>query len=274
VAIITKDEAAHIQACLASVAFARDVVVVDAKSDDGTAILARQAGARVFVREWPGFTLQRNFSLKQCRYDWVLSVDADERVSLDLAVALAAALAQGPQGQAYRIPELNCYFGRWLRHGGIYPGHHVSFFDRRRLSYGSKSGDVHEDVSVKQSGLLDGHMLHLAYPSFQLALQKLNRYTDLEARGRYGRGDRACALDLLRRPMGRFINNFVLKQGFRDGIPGFLYCCLTALYAFSFTVKIWELQQAAARQAAPAPSKARQRRSNSAAPANSSVPSL
>jgi glycosyltransferase involved in cell wall biosynthesis len=243
VTIITRNEEASLPGCLASVAFAAEVVVVDAQSSDRTVALAEATGAQVYVRPWPGFTAQRNFSLAQCRHDWVLSIDADERISLALACEIAALFKHGPASSAYRVPELNRYFGRWLKHGGIYPGYHVSLFDRRRHSYEKGPADVHEDVYSPGSPALSGHMLHLAYPSFTLAITKLNNYTDLEAKGRHDRGVHGHAFDLVRRPIGRFFTNYFVKRGFLDGIQGFLYCCLTSLYAFTTSVKLWELNR-------------------------------
>jgi glycosyltransferase involved in cell wall biosynthesis len=241
VTIITKNEAANIAECIASVSFAAQVVVVDAESTDGTADIARDMGATVYVRPWPGFTQQRNLSVSLCDYDWILSVDADERVTQELAMAIAVVMRENPRFDAFRVPELNNYFGRWLRYGGIYPGHHVSLFDRRKGMYQSGAANVHEDVHFKVTGLLEGHMLHYAYPSFNLALKKLNVYTDLEAQGRFDKGVHASAYGLLWRPLERFVKNFVFKRGFLDGMEGFLYAFLCALYAFSTAVKLREL---------------------------------
>jgi glycosyltransferase involved in cell wall biosynthesis len=241
VTIITKNESANIASCLSSVAFAAQVVVVDAESTDGTAEIARELGATVYVRPWPGFTQQRNFSISLCDHDWILSVDADERVSLELAMAIAVVMRETPRFDGYRVAELNNYFGRWLKHGGIYPGHHVSLFDRRKGMYQAGAANVHEDVHFKVTGLLDGHMLHHAYPSFHLALKKLNSYTDLEAQGRFEKGIASTAYGILWRPFERFFKNFVLKRGFLDGVEGFLYCFLCCLYAFSTAVKLREL---------------------------------
>jgi glycosyltransferase involved in cell wall biosynthesis len=243
VAIITKNEAAQISACLDSVAFAAQVVVVDAESSDATAAVARSKGAEVTVRPWPGYARQRNFGIALCRHDWILSIDADERVSLRLAHEIADLMRRGPAFPAYRVPEWNFYFGRWLRHGGIYPGHHISLFDRRRGVYQEGPADVHEDLHFRESGVLTGPVLHFAYPSFSLALSKLNRYTDLESRGRHFGGRRASAYGMLWRPIERFLKNYVFKAGFLDGWQGLLYCFLCALYAFSMEVKLWELQR-------------------------------
>jgi len=246
VTVIAREASATLAGCLSSVAFAHDVVVVDAQSQDATVEIARAAGARVFVRAWPGFVEQRNFALDQCRNHWVLKLDADERVSEELALELARLLEAEPRLPGYNVSELNLYFGRWLRHGGIYPGHHLRIFDRRVTRYGGGVADVHEDVHVEKAGLLAGHVLHLAYPSFNLALTKLNTYSSLEAEGRFCAGERADFVKMLRRPLGRFFSNYVLKSGFLDGVQGLLYCALTSLYAFAITVKLWELEQAAA----------------------------
>jgi len=243
VTVITHNEESNLPGCLSSLGFAAEIVVVDSESTDRTAAIAEAAGAQVFVRPWPGFTAQRNFSLAQCNYEWVLSVDADERTSLTLACELAALLKDGPRHSAYRIPEINRYFGRWLRHGGVYPGYHISLFDRSRHRYESGPADVHEDVHSGDAGALEGHILHLAYPDFSLALAKLNRYTDLEAEGRYAKGQRAHLFTIIRRPIGRFCTNYFFKFGFLDGVQGFLYCCLTGLYAFATSVKIWEISR-------------------------------
>ena len=160
---------------------------------------------------------------------------------MDLAHAIARAMREGPSFDAYRVPELNNYFGRWLRHGGIYPGHHVSLFDRRKGVYEAGVANVHEDLHFKVTGRLEGHMLHYAYPSFSLALEKLNRYTDLEASGRFEKGIQATASGIFWRPFERFVKNYVFKKGFRDGMEGFLYCLLCALYAFVLQLKLREL---------------------------------
>jgi glycosyltransferase involved in cell wall biosynthesis len=241
VTIITKNEAANIAQCIASVAFAAQVVVVDAESTDGTADIARDMGATVYVRPWPGFTQQRNFSVSLCEHDWILSVDADERVSMELAMSIAVVMRENPRFDAYRVPELNNYFGRWLKYGGIYPGHHVSLFDRRKGMYQAGAANVHEDVHFKVTGLLEGHMLHYAYPDFNLALKKLNVYTDLEAQGRFDKGIQSGLYGILWRPLERFVKNFVFKRGFLDGVEGFLYAFLCGLYAFSTAVKLREL---------------------------------
>jgi glycosyltransferase involved in cell wall biosynthesis len=245
VIVLTKDEEKNLPGCLQSLRFADQVVVVDSQSSDRTVAIARQAGASVFARPWPGFTAQRNFAISKCRHQWVLSVDADERISGRLAREIGLILEQGPTCEGYRIPEVNNYFGRWLRWGGIYPSDHLILFDRRLARYSSASADVHEGVQLQKTGFLRGHLIHHAYPSIELALEKLNRYTDLEARGRHGQGQRAGVYDLAWRPLERFLKNYIFKAGFLDGPQGLLYCALTAYYSFATNLKIWEIQRQA-----------------------------
>ena len=240
VIILTKDEEKNLPGCLASLTWAAQVLVVDSGSTDKTVAVARQGGAQVFVNPWPGFTAQRNFALSKCRQPWVLSVDADERVAPDLAQGLRALLAAGPRRAGYRVREVNNYFGRWLRHGGIYPGEHMIFFRRQGALYSSGNADVHEGVQVADPGRVRGHLVHHAYPTLELALDKLNGYTSVEAQGRVKKGRRVGWGGLLFRPPQRFLNNYIRKGGWRDGVQGLLYCSLTAYYTFCFHLKIWE----------------------------------
>ncbi len=250
VTILTKDEEANLPGCLASLKWAAEVIVVDSGSSDRTVAVAKKGGAKVYVNPWPGFTAQRNFALGKCRQPWVLSVDADERVAPDLQEGIRALLASGPQRDGYRVREVNEYFGRWLRHGGIYPGEHMIFYHRKGAKYASGAADVHEGVQVQDPGRVRGHLVHHAYPSIELALDKLNSYTTVEAQGRLKRGLSAGLGDLLFRAPHRFLNNYLRKGGWRDGVQGLLYCVLTGYYTYIFHLKIWEQRRRNARAGA------------------------
>jgi glycosyltransferase involved in cell wall biosynthesis len=243
VIILTKDEEANLPGCLKSLQWAAEVIVVDSVSSDKTVAVAKKGGAKVYVNPWPGFTAQRNFALSKCKQPWVLSVDADERVAPDLLEGIRSLLAAGPQKAGYRVREVNEYFGRWLRRGGIYPGEHMIFFRRQGAKYVSGNADVHEGVQVKDPGRVRGHLVHHAYPTVELALDKLNSYTKVEAEGRLKKGVRAGLGDLLFRAPHRFLNNYVRKGGWRDGVQGLLYCVLTGYYTYVFHLKIWEQQR-------------------------------
>jgi len=252
VIILTKNEASNLPGCLASLGWASQRVVVDSGSTDGTAEIARRLGAEVYVNPWPGFTAQRNFALARCRQPWVLSVDADERVAPDLEEGLRVLLEGTPRYAGYRVREVNEYMGRWLRYGGIYPGEHMIFFRREGASYSSGNADVHEGVQVKRPGRLRGHLVHHAYPDLELALEKLNSYTSVEAAGRLRIGAKKVGWgDLLVRGPHTFLKNYLWKGGFRDGVQGLLYCVLTGYYTYFFHLKIWE-QRRGGRNAPPA----------------------
>jgi glycosyltransferase involved in cell wall biosynthesis len=242
VIVLTKNEEANLEGCLESLRFAAEVVVVDSESSDRTRAIAKAMGARVFNRPWPGFTAQRNFAVDQCRQPWVLSVDADERLSPELMDEIRTLLQGKPECDGYRIPEVNNYFGRWLRHGGIYPSTHLILFKRAHARYESQGADVHEGVRLEREGLLKGHLIHHAYPDISLALDKLNRYTDLEAEGRLKQGRGTSPRKLWFKPVWRFLRNYIAKRGFLDGAQGLLYCALTGYYAFVIELKIWEKQ--------------------------------
>jgi glycosyltransferase involved in cell wall biosynthesis len=243
VIVLTKDEEKNLPGCLKSLGFADQVVVVDSESSDNTVGVAKKAGATVYRHPWPGFTAQRNFAISKCRHPWVLSVDADERISNSLADEIRHILEKGPAYEGYRIPEVNNYFGRWLRWGGIYPSDHLILFDRRLARYTSGAGDVHEGVKLHKVAFLKGHLIHHAYPTMELALEKLNRYTDLEASGRFKQGQRVGIYSLAWRPLERFIKNYFFKAGFMDGPQGIFYCFLTGYYSFATNLKIWEIQK-------------------------------
>lgn len=243
VIVLTQDSASTLDACLRSVAFADEVLVVDSGSQDRSLAIARAHGARIKRQPWLGYTEQRNAALAFCRHTWVLSVDSDEEISPELAQEIQATLHSDSPHTGYRIPERVRFFKRWLRYGGTYPGEHLILFRRRGARYGHGPANVHEGIQIQGSvGHLRGFKLHHAYPDFGRTLRKINRYTSLEAQGRWQRGQRASLYGVLWRPFERFFKNYVLKAGFLDGWEGFLYCYLTAHYSFITHIKLYEFQ--------------------------------
>lgn len=239
--VLTQNSAATLDACLASLAFCDEVVVLDSGSEDATLEIARKHGARVKQQAWLGYTEQRNAALALARHRWVLSVDSDEEVPAELATEIREAISKPSTHDGFYIPERVRFFKRWLRWGGIYPGYHLTLFRRDKACYGHGPADVHEGAWVLGStGRLRNFKLHHAFPSFRLALRKLNRYTTLEAQGRWQRGSRATLYGVFWRPMERFFKNYFLKLGFLDGWEGFLYCFLTAHYSFVTHIKLYE----------------------------------
>jgi len=244
VALITKNEAAAIGACLASLAhlegLADDVVVLDSGSSDGTLELCERAGARVIVTDWPGFGVQKNRAVDAARHDWVLCLDADERLTPELAASIRAALA-APTAVAYRFPRCNRFLGRYLRHGEGYPDWSLRLFDRR---YARWSEDpVHEKVLPRGPlGSLRGDLLHDTADTIETYLAKQNRYTSLAAAEALRRGKRVSAARLVLAPLVRFLKFYVVRRGFLDGVPGLVHIAIGCMNSFLKYAKIREGQ--------------------------------
>lgn len=240
VTIITLNEAANIEAALASVAWADDVVVVDASSGDGTADLARRHTDRVIVRDWPGYIAQKNFAAGEARHDWILSLDADERVTPELAAEIQALLAAGPACAGYRIPRVTYYLGRWIRTTDWYPDHQLRLYDRRRARWAGRY--VHESVQADGPvGRLTADLRHYSYRDVSQHLLRIDRYSTLAARQMYEDGRRAGAWAIVAHPAAAFLRNYVARGGFRDGAAGLIVSLLNAYYVLVKWVKLWEL---------------------------------
>jgi glycosyltransferase involved in cell wall biosynthesis len=239
VVIVTRNEAERLRACLESVVWADEIVVVDAESEDKTVALAREFTDRVVVRPWPGYAAQKNAALDLATGDWVLSLDADEVVSAELRVEIAAVLAVDGPADGYAVSRRNIFWGRWVRHGGLYPDWQVRLFRRGRGRFVERA--VHESVAV-EGGVerLRGHLEHRSYRDVADFLARADRYATLAADEAVARGRRAGVVDLVLRPLGRFLGMYVVGRGFLDGWRGFLLAALYAYYVLIRSAKIWE----------------------------------
>ncbi|HXD97520.1 MAG TPA: glycosyltransferase family 2 protein [Candidatus Acidoferrum sp.] len=240
VVVVTQNEEERIRVCLEAVAWADELIVVDAESSDKTATIARELTDHVFVRPWPGFAAQKNFGLEQAHGDWILSLDADEVVSAPLREEIAAILAGGGRHAGYTIPRRNVFWGRWVRHGGLYPDWQLRLFQRGRGRFVKRT--VHESVTVDGSvGRLAGHLEHRSYRDVADFLERADRYSTLAAGEWLAAGRRSRPLiDLAVRPIGRFLGMYVARAGFLDGWRGFLLAVLYGYYVLMRSVKVWE----------------------------------
>lgn len=243
VVIITRNEAQRIADCLASVAgLADEVVVVDSGSSDGTQEICTAHGARVIDAGWLGFGPQKDLAVRSARNDWVLCLDADERVSAELAQSIRAALAAPPAQPthaAYRCPRSNRFLGRYLRHGEGYPDWSLRLFDRRVAHWSADA--VHEKVvCTAPVGRLAGDLLHDTAETLESYLAKQNRYTSLAAANYAGKP--VSAVRLVLSPLIRFIKFYFVRGGFRDGVPGFVHIAIGCFNSFLKYAKIRELQ--------------------------------
>jgi len=245
VVLITHNAAAQLAECLASVAFADEVLVVDSGSDDGTVALATRYGARVVAKEWLGYGRQKQFAVEQAEHDWVLCLDADERVSPELAASVVRAL-QSPAAPVYRMARRNRFLGRWLQHGEGYPDWSVRLFDRRHARW--SDDEVHEKVACAASpapavGTLAGDLLHESGEDLGRYLEKQNRYTALAAQALHRRGRRAGLAVLALSPLLRFIKFYLLRLGFLDGLPGLVHISIGCMNSFMKYAKLIELHR-------------------------------
>jgi len=244
--IITLNEAEHIRAACESVAWADEVVVVDSGSTDRTQEIARECGARVIERPWPGFAAQKQFAAEQAEHDWIFSLDADERVSDELRASIEGLQRQADSELAdgYLIPRRAFYMGRWIRGGGWYPDRQLRFY---RKSKGRWEGaHVHESVKMGPGvrvGELSGDILHYTVRDAAEHHRMIGeRYAPLAARKMFDAGGRTSPWQIATIGPATFIRNFILKGGFRDGLAGFSIASFAAHHAFLKYMQLWELQ--------------------------------
>ncbi len=241
VVIITRNAASLLGTCLESAAFADETLVVDSDSDDGTAELAAARGARVLQQQWLGFGPQKQFAVGAARHDWVLCLDADERVSAPLRASILAVL-EAPAAHAYAMARCNRFMGRWLRHGEGYPDWSLRLFDRRHAGW--SDDPVHEKVLAgAPAACIAGDLLHDSAETLDSYLDKQNRYTSVQAQALFDAGKRAGPAQLLLSPLLRFVKFYVLRLGFLDGMPGLVHIVIGCCNSFHKYAKLIALQR-------------------------------
>jgi glycosyltransferase involved in cell wall biosynthesis len=242
VTIITLNEADHIEAAIDSAAWASEVVVVDSGSTDATVALARAKGVHVEHRDWTGWIDQKNFAAELARNDWILSLDADERVTPELASEVQALLTSGPTAHAYRMPRVTFHLGRWIRTTDFYPDYQARLYNRRFARWRGKY--VHESVSPDDgpTGQLRHELQHYSFRDLRDQVERINKYTSLGAQQMYENGRRATTFDLLAQPPAAFLRNYLLRRGFLDGSVGLTISMMQAWSVFLKFAKLRELE--------------------------------
>lgn len=244
VVLITLDEAANLPRTLKSVSWAQEIVVVDSGSTDATLEIAQKAGARVFEEPWKGFASQKNVAIAHASGEWVLSLDADEEVSPELAREIQALLAGEPAFSAYRIPRLNHFLGRPLRHGGYWPDPKLRLFRSGAARFTERP--VHETMETAGPvATLNNPLLHHCYPTLEDYIEHMNRYSSVAAQmladsGRAPRSFPALAWNALLNPAATFLYNYVVRLGFLDGREGLLQHLNHSVYIHWKFVKAWQ----------------------------------
>ena len=238
--IITRDEAKNIEDCLRSVRFCSERVVVDSGSRDHTVRLARAAGAVVCERVFDHFAAQKNFGIQKASGDWVLLLDADERVTEALKEEILETLA-APSADGYAFPRQNRIFGRWMKHGANTGDVQLRLVKRSEARF---YGRVHERVRLKgKIKKMKNPLLHYTTDTISDYMKKLNAYTDLEAETLAERAPVETLLGMKQKPLLRLLQLIFLKQAFLDGLEGFLFAVLSAYYDFVSHAKHWERAQ-------------------------------
>jgi len=248
--IITFNEETNIRRCLESIKWADEIVVVDSGSTDATLKICKEYGCRVFNHEWEGYARQKNFAVGSASADdWILSLDADEEVTPELADEIRAALNSDAPADAYSMPRMNLFLGKWMRHGGWYPDRQVRLFRRGAGEF--KDVPLHEHIVMRDSsariGSLANPILHYTYPTARDFIERMNLYTSIEAAAmaKEGPPPKHLLLSLATAFPLKFAEMYIYKGGWRDGLHGFIAAVLMAARVFLRQVKIWEASASA-----------------------------
>jgi len=239
VSIITRDEGENIGKAIESVSFADQIVVADTGSGDGTQRIAKNAGAEVYDIPFTGYGAAKNKALEFCRCDWVLSIDADERVSPILAEEIVKAANRENGPDFYSVNRLAYFLGKPVYHSGWFPDYVVRFF-RRGYKFSEKS--VHEKLAVEgEPARLSGLLHHHSYTSLEQYIDKMNAYTMLNSRQMHEDGKKGRLLDLFIHPPATFFKMYIARLGILDGYTGFLLATLSSFHVFAKYAKLRQL---------------------------------
>jgi len=239
-AIITRDEEKNLPDCLKSVSFAEDIVVVDSGSTDRTVKIAKEFGCRVFTEEWKGFGQQKNSAVDKCRHEWVLLIDADERVPAETGEVIRKVLKK-PSSAAYRF-RMKHYVGvNWIKHAGYWPDWHIRLVNKTE---GSFAGTTHEKwVTTGPISDLNAHIEHHSFSNYADMLTTLDEYSTIIARELFTSGRRASPLSPLYHGIGMFLKIYLLQRGFLAGFDGLVIALTKAGGSFFKYAKLLELQR-------------------------------
>ena len=240
IAIITLNEEERLDDCLTSASFANDIVVVDSGSTDGTAAIAKSYGARVFQEDWQGFGPQKQRAIGHCKNNWVLVLDADERISSALAEEIRSIVENAGPNNAYAIPRKNYFLKRWIKHAGWWPDYVVRLINKDYCQMNTKP--VHESIEVanRKIGKLHNPLIHHATRNIEHTMAKMDRYSSIGAKELFDNNEKASYSKALSRGTWAFFYNYILRMGFRDGSPGFIIAISDALNKFFKYAKLVE----------------------------------
>lgn len=239
VIIITQDEQDNIHDCLESVKWAQEIVVVDSGSADETENICREYTDRFYTKDWPGFGVQKQRALELTNCDWVLSLDADERVTPELQIEIIAAIEVDSEVYGYMIPRLSHYLGKGIRHAGWYPDYTLRLVKKDKSHFSNDI--VHEKLIVDgKVGRLNNHFMHFPYKDIAHHLQKINQYSSLSAQKMLESGKTVSWLMVFVKAFFGFFRAYILRKGFIDGWRGLVVSISTALSVYLKYIKLKE----------------------------------
>ncbi len=237
--IITLDEEKNIERCIRSVPFAGDVLVLDSGSQDRTVDIARRLGARILQEAWRGFSKQKIRATALARYEWVLSLDADEALSPE-AQKLIYEMVQGQKmtADAYSMPRLSYYLTRWMHHSAMYPDYQTRLFHRERAKW--TETQVHEKVTAPNIERLSVQIFHWPFETISAQIETINRYSQLRVQDLVAKGERYSTLRMLTKVVTKFFETYIIKRGFLDGVEGVLVALVASFATFLRWAKLYE----------------------------------
>jgi glycosyltransferase involved in cell wall biosynthesis len=238
--VLTKNEEKNIIDCIESLSFCDEVVIIDDFSDDLTVEIAKKAGATVYHKKLESnFSKQRNFGLEKAKGEWVLFLDADERISNDLKHEIIYKTAKEKTIDGFFIPRFDFMNGKMLEHGETA---HISLLRLAKKGKGMWQGKVHETWEIpSKTAVLDSALLHYPHPTINDFLREINFYSDLRAKELFEKGVTIHWYDLIIYPKAKFIQNYIFRAGFKDGTEGMIMALMMSFYSFLVRGKLWQL---------------------------------
>ena len=241
-AIITFNEEKNIKRCMDSLDFCDEIVVVDSLSSDDTCSIAKDLGAKVIDQKFLGHIAQKQLAVDNCTHEWILSLDADEEVSMELREEILNLLKSPFKYDAYIMPRVSFHLGRWIRHGGWYPDAKIRLFNKNKAHWGGYN--PHDKVIVNGTvGKLKGDLKHYVFKDLRHNIDTNNSYSSIMADDLHKDGKRFSYLKLFLKPVGKFLETYIYKRGFLDGMPGFIIAVGAAYSMFLKFAKHWEIEK-------------------------------
>jgi glycosyltransferase involved in cell wall biosynthesis len=242
VIVITLNEERNIQACLETVRWADEIILVDSHSTDRTIEIAKQYTDKIFLSDFKGYSRNKTMAVQQATSEWILWIDADERIPAALADEIQQVVKTNPVENGFEMPRKAIFLGRWIRHCGWYPGYVLRLFRKDKARFSDLA--VHEGVVLEGARRrLQNDIIHHTDDSLEHYLWKLNRYTTMAAQERFERRKRAGIWSILFHPWHLFIKMYFWRLGFLDGVEGLMLCLLSSGYVAAKYAKVWELNK-------------------------------